>query len=91
MDILKKIIVLSLCIILFSCGDGNKKISKITKDDIELQMIEAFNEGYKSLQDGDILFAAQKFNEAELLFPQSIWAPKAALMSARWKVAKYPD
>ena len=82
MEILKKIIILVLCIILYSCGGENKKISKITEDDIELQMIESFNDGFKSLKDGDILYAAKKFNEAELLFPQSIWAPKAALMAA---------
>ena len=29
-----------------------------------------------------MFFAAKKFNEAEILFPQSIWAPKSALMAA---------
>ena len=28
-----------------------------------------------------MLFAAKKFNEAELLYPQSKWAPRAALMA----------
>ena len=28
------------------------------------------------------MFAAKKFNEAEILFPQSKWAPKSALMAA---------
>ena len=36
----------------------------------------------ESLDGGDVLFAAKKFNEAETLFPQSEWAPKAALMAA---------
>ena len=45
-------------------------------------MIDAFREGYEEFINGDALFAAQKFNEAELLFPQSSWAPKAALMAA---------
>ena len=45
-------------------------------------MIEAFKEGYKELENGDVLFAAKKFNEDELLYPQSEWAPKAALMAA---------
>ena len=31
---------------------------------------------------GIALYAASKFNEAELLFPQSEWAPKSALMAA---------
>ena len=43
-------------------------------------MIRAFKEGYEEFKQGD-LYAAQKFNEAELLF-QSAWAPKAALMAA---------
>ena len=34
------------------------------------------------MEDGDVLFAAKKFNEAEILFPQSQWAPKSALMAA---------
>ena len=29
-----------------------------------------------------VLFAAKKFNEAEILYPQSEWAPKSALMAA---------
>jgi outer membrane protein assembly factor BamD len=29
-----------------------------------------------------VVFAAKKFNEAEILFPQSKWAPKSALMAA---------
>ena len=34
-------------------------------------MIEAYNEGLKELERGDVIFAAKKFNEAEILFPQS--------------------
>tara|TARA_B100001248_G_scaffold258875_1_gene243906 strand:+ start:73 stop:906 length:834 start_codon:yes stop_codon:yes gene_type:complete len=59
-----------------------EKVSVVQEDDLELQMIQAFEEGYKEFKDGDALFAAKKFNEAELLFPQSPWAPKAALMAA---------
>ena len=56
--------------------------SFIVEEDAELQMIRAFKEGYDEFRNGDALFAAKKFNEAELLFPQSSWAPKAALMAA---------
>ena len=59
-----------------------EKVSVIQEDDLELQMIQAFEEGYKEFKDGDAIYAAKKFNEAELLFPQSSWAPKAALMAA---------
>jgi len=56
--------------------------SFIVEEDAELQMIRAFKEGYDEFRNGDVLYAAKKFNEAELLFPQSSWAPKAALMAA---------
>ena len=39
-------------------------------------MIEAYQEGMKELERGDAIFAAKKFNEAEILFPQSEVAPE---------------
>jgi outer membrane protein assembly factor BamD len=45
-------------------------------------MVDAYKEAMKALNEQDVLFAAKKFNEAEILYPQSIWAPKAALMGA---------
>ena len=45
-------------------------------------MIDAYKEGVEALEKGDVLFAAKKFNEAEILFPQSEWAPKSLLMAA---------
>ena len=59
-----------------------EKTSLIIEENVEQQMIRAFKEGYDQFIEGDALFAAKKFNEAELLFPQSSWAPKAALMAA---------
>ena len=59
-----------------------EKASLIVEEDAESQMIRAFKEGYEEFEGGDALYAAKKFNEAELLFPQSSWAPKAALMAA---------
>ena len=76
-----KILFFILGILLTSCSK-EEKISVIGEENIEAQMIEAFKEGYKELNDGDVLFAAKKFNEAELLYPQSLWAPKAAIMAA---------
>jgi outer membrane protein assembly factor BamD len=90
---LKKIIILSL-LILNSCGDPNKEVSNELKgDDLEIQMIDAYKEGVKALEKGDVLFASKKFNEAELLFPQSEWASKASLMSsyAYWTQGYYSD
>ena len=45
-------------------------------------MISAYKEGYEFLNKGDPYYAAQKFLEAELLFPQSEWAPRSALMAS---------
>ena len=76
-----KILLIILGVLLISCSK-EEKISVIGEEDIEAQMIEAFKEGYDELNNGDVIFAAKKFNEAELLYPQSDWAPKAALMAA---------
>ena len=76
-----KILLLILSILLISCSK-EERISVIEEENIEAQMIEAFKEGYKELNKGDVFFAAKKFNEAELLYPQSVWAPKSALMAA---------
>ena len=75
-----KILLLILSILLVSCSK-EEKISIIEEVNIEAQMIEAFEIGYEELINGDTLYAAKKFNEAELLYPQSQWAPKAALMA----------
>ena len=76
-----KILLIILGVLLISCSK-EEKISVIEEEDIEAQMIEAFKEGYDELKKGDVIYAAKKFNEAELLYPQSYWAPKAALMAA---------
>ena len=78
-----KIFTFLISILLFiSCSKENVKKSSINQKSLDLQVIEAYEEGMKSLKEGDVLFAAKKFNEAEILFPQSAWAPKAALMAA---------
>jgi outer membrane protein assembly factor BamD len=76
--------ILILAIIFFSSCSKNAEENKILikEKNLELQMIDAYEAGLDSLDKGDALYAAKKFNEAELLFPQSEWAPKSALMSA---------
>ena len=76
------ILIILIFLFLNSCSNDKKKIDIIEEEDIELQMIDSYKEGIKALENGDVLFAAKKFNEAELVFPQSDWAPKSALMSA---------
>ena len=78
-----KIFTFLISILLFmSCSKENIKKSSINQKSLDLQVIEAYEEGMKSLKEGDVLFAAKKFNEAEILFPQSSWAPKSALMAS---------
>ena len=72
-------LIILLC---FSCSKKTIEKTSIKEKEIELQMIEAYQEGLKELKRGDVLFAAKKFNEAEILFPQSDYAPKSALMAA---------
>jgi outer membrane protein assembly factor BamD len=81
MTFLKKIIFFIVLLNLISCGK-EEQISIIKGDNLEDQLVELYQEAYQIYLDGDNLFAAKKFNEAELIFPQSEWAPKAALMSA---------
>ena len=71
--------ILIFCI---SCTKKTIEKSKITETNLELQMMEAYKEGLKELKRGDALFAAKKFNESEILFPQSEVAPRAAIMAA---------
>ena len=74
--------LITLFLFLVSCSNTPKEKSLITEENLELQTIESYNEGLKALKEGDVLFAAKKFNEVEILFPQSDLAPKSALMAA---------
>ena len=82
MKILKYISYLIIPLFIISCSKKEEKVSLIKENNLEMQMIEAYNEGLKEFNRGDIFFAAKKFNEVELLYPQSIWAPRSILMSA---------
>ena len=83
---MKKFNFFCLVIILIlniSCSK-KKEIQKsvIIEKSLESQVLEAYEEGMKSLEEGDVIFAAKKFNQAEILFPQSEWAPKSSLMAS---------
>ncbi len=67
---------------LISCSKENIEKSVIKEKSLELQVSEAYEQGFEALKIGDVIFAARKFNEAETLFPQSTWAPRSALMAA---------
>ena len=79
---LNSIILLLIFLIIISCAKEKNNIEIIAQKEIDLQMIDAYREGLEELELGDGLNAAKKFTEAELLFPQSLWAPRSALMAA---------
>ena len=79
---MRVIYILILIFITFGCSKNEQDISVIKEQSQELEMISVYNDAYKSLSQGDPYFAATKFLEAEILYPQSKWAPKSALMAA---------
>ena len=83
MNFFIKTYLILFLVLLFGCKN-NKEVSKleIKNEDINALMIEAYQDGLKELENGYAIIAAKKFNEAEILFPQSIWAPRSSLMAA---------
>ena len=76
------ILIIFLVVSLTSCNSKQEKISILETGNLEIQMIDAYKDAYKELEKGDVIYAAKKFNEAELLYPQSEWAPKSVLLAA---------
>ena len=74
--------IILIFIMLAECSKKNNDISIIKEKSLETQMIEAYNNAMLEFEKGDVIYAGKKFSEAELLYPQSIWAPRAVLMSA---------
>ena len=77
----KFLLILSISL-LVNCSGKKEKEVDIKGLDLEAEMIEAYNEGLKALEEGDVLFAAKNFNAVENLYPQSIWASRSILMAA---------
>ena len=78
------VIILNLIIFLslFSCVKKKEEISVLKEKNLETQMIEVYQQAMVEFEKGDVIYAGKKFSEAELLYPQSIWAPRSVLMSA---------
>ena len=82
-------LIIALLFLNTSCSKEKEKISIVEEESLEMQMIRAYNDGLEELDRGDVIYAAKKFNEAELLYPQSVWAPRAALMAAYSYFSKF--
>jgi outer membrane protein assembly factor BamD len=78
-----KFILIIILIFVTNCkNNSEKQVSTIEERSLDLEMIDSYKEGLKLLEGKFPLKAAKKFNEAELLYPQSKWAPRSSLMSA---------
>ena len=83
MNLFIRLFIILLIILPTACNKKKQELVDPIKDtSLDLQMIEAYKKGLEELEKGQALIAAKKFNEAEMLFPQSQWAPRSALMSA---------
>lgn len=71
-----------VCLFIFGCKSNKEEKIVLDSKDLESQMSEAYLEGLKALEEGDVLFAAKNFNIVENIYPQSIWAPRSVLMAA---------
>ena len=69
-------------LIISGCGQKKVEVKALEDTNIDSQMIKAYNEGLTALDNKDYMLAVKKFGEAEILYPQSIWAPRSALMTA---------
>ena len=82
MNYFVKFFLIAIFIFITSCKNNDTEFSVIEEKDLDLQMIDAYKEGLKLLDENFPLVAAKKFSEAEILYPQSMWAPRSSLMSA---------
>ena len=71
-----------IAVLLYSCSAKKDEKSLIKEINQEQELITVYKEALDNLEKNDTFFAANKFLEEELLFPQSDWAPRAALMAA---------
>ena len=79
---IKNFFFISLLIVLTACNKSEFQIENIKEKKQDLEMISSYKEAYEAMNEGDPFYAAKKFLEAELLYPQSKWAPKSALMAS---------
>ena len=78
----KIILILIPLIILTACSSDTQNIKLIKEKNQEEEMISSYKTGVELLEIRDYFAASKKFLEAEILFPQSKWAPKSVLMAS---------
>ncbi len=78
----KIILIIFSLIFLYSCSKKTENIKVIKETDQKMEMISAYENGMDLFEFGDYFASSKKFLEAEILFPQSEWAPKSVLMAS---------
>lgn len=81
MKLFLKLLIVFLIFSFPSCSKKKEIVIEVKEFDQELEMITAYKEGMSELEKNNFNFAAKKFLEAELLYPQSEWASKSLLMA----------
>lgn len=76
------ILLIFTFVVLSSCKNKNIEVSNIKEKSQEKEMINSYNEAFQYLNENEVYMASKKFLETELLFPQSKWASKSALMAS---------
>ena len=77
-----KIFYLLIFFLLLSCNKKPEPTFDLKENNSEAQLIETYMQAMEEFEKGDVIYAGKKFSEAELIYPQSVWAPRAVLMSA---------
>jgi len=78
----KFIFILISFIIITGCSSDTQNVKLIKETNQKEEMISSYKAGVELLEIGDYFAASKKFLEAEILFPQSKWAPKSVLMAS---------
>ena len=65
-----------------ACSSDTQNVKLIKETNQKEEMISSYKAGVDLLNVGDYFAASKKFLEAEILFPQSKWAPKSVLMAS---------
>ncbi len=78
----KIVLIIFSLIFFYSCSKKTENIKVIKETDQKIEMISAYEKGMDLFEISDYFAASKKFLEAEILFPQSKWAPKSVLMAS---------
>ena len=78
----KFFIIILLLFFVISCSKKIENTPLIKETSQKEEMISVYKEGMDLFEIGDYFAASKKFLEAEILFPQSEWAPKSVLMAS---------